>query len=79
MKFFFISNFHGYVYICGIDTWASIDFPLVVILINNNISPNTDDKFSMDHAFITIYWFASLCGQLWDYTDTVPYRFLDNI
>ena len=55
MKFSFISNFHGYVYICGIDTWASIDFPLVVILINNNISPNTDDKFSMDHAFITIY------------------------
>ena len=55
MEFSFISNFHGhicwleelfiiYVYICGIGTWASIDFPQIVILVNNNISAKTDDK-----------------------------------
>lgn len=55
MEFSFISNFHEhmylpeelfllYVYICGISTWPSIDLPRVVILVNNNISPNADDK-----------------------------------
>ena len=32
-----------YIYICGIGTWASIDFSQVGILVNN-ISPKTDDK-----------------------------------
>ena len=54
MEFSFISNFHGhvywpeelfllYVYICGIGTWAIIDFLQVGILLNN-ISSVTDNK-----------------------------------